>query len=149
MEISCRIGYLRRLDLYKSKSGEKPFSLNVPVYHIPGATQSNVEYGWEDMSVMDIRGAESQFLLDTHGFEIVQQKLPYTYYDFEDTSVITRTYTKFMESWMRERFQADEVLIFDHQVRRRNPVFAQRRGESEQPITGAHVGQQFRRRKSE
>ena len=148
MTISCRIGYLRRLNLYKSKSGEKPFSINIPVDRIPGARQSNVEYEYvEDISVTDIRGIESQFSLDTHGFEVVQQELPYAYDDFEDTSVITRTYVQYMETWLKEHFQAEKVLIFDHQVRRRNPVFSQRRGESEQPITGAHVGQRYRRKK--
>ena len=146
MKISCRIGYLKRLDLYKSERGEKPFSLNVPVYHIPGARQSNLEYEWvEDISVTDLRGTESQFSLDTHGFEVVPQTTPYVYDDFEDTSVISRTYVKYMEAWIKERLKADKVLIFDHQVRRRNPNFAQRRGESDQPIRGAHVGQQFRR----
>ncbi|CAF9941828.1 hypothetical protein IMSHALPRED_002923 [Imshaugia aleurites] len=140
MTISCRIGYLTRLDLYKSESGEKPFSINIPVNHLPGARQSNVEYAYvENIRVTDIRGRESQFFLDVNGFEVVQQAIPYAYSDFEDTSVITRTYVKYMEKWMKEYFQAEEVLIFDHQVRRRNPVFAQRRGESEQPITGAHV----------
>ena len=146
MKISCRIGYLKRLELYKSEQGEKPFSLNVPVYHIPGARQSNLQYEWvENVSVTDIRGTESQFSLDTHGFEVIPQPIPYVYDDFEDTSVISRTYVKYMEVWMKERLRADEVLIFDHQVRRRNPDFAQRRGESDQPIRGAHVGQQFRR----
>lgn len=147
MTISCRIGYLTRLDLYKSESGEKPFSINIPVNHLPGARQSNVEYAYvENIRVTDIRGRESQFFLDVNGFEVVQQAIPYAYSDFEDTSVITRTYVKYMEKWMKEYFQAEEVLIFDHQVRRRNPVFAQRRGESEQPITGAHVGQRSRRK---
>ena len=142
MQITCRIGYLKRLDTYKNQSGEKPFSTVIPVDHIPGARQTNLDYGYvEDISVTDIRGAESQYSLDTHGFEVVQQELPYAYDDFEDTSGITRTYVKYMEDWMKERLQAEEVLIFDHQVRRRNPVFAQRRGESEQPIMGAHVGQ--------
>ncbi|KAL9132721.1 MAG: hypothetical protein Q9175_006100 [Cornicularia normoerica] len=140
MAFSCRIGYLRRLDLYKSEPGEKPFSINIPINHLPGARQSNVEYEYvEGISVTDIRGRESDFSLDIHGFELAQQKIPYAYDDFEDTSLITRTYVKHMEHWMKEHFQAEEVLIFDHQVRRRNPVFAQRRGESEQPITGAHV----------
>ena len=146
MEINCRIGYLKRLDLYKSERGERPFSLNVPVYHIAGARQSNLEYEWvEDISVTDIRGKESQFSLDTHGFEAVSQPIPYAYGDFEDTSVISRTYVKYMEAWIKEHLKAEKVLIFDHQVRRRNPDFAQRRGESDQPIRGAHVGQQFRR----
>ncbi len=142
MAISCRIGYLKRLDLYKSELGEKPFSINIPVNHLPGARQSNVEYGYvEDIDVADVRGRESQFSLDIHGFEILQQAMPYEYIDFEDTAVISQTYVKHMETWMKSHFQAEEVLIFDHQVRRRNPVFAQRRGESEQPITGAHIGQ--------
>lgn len=150
MTISCRIGYLRRLDLYKSEPGEKPFSINIPVEHIPGAKQSNVEYEYvENITVTDIRGTESQFCLDTHGFEVVHQELPNAYDKFEDTSVITRTYARYMEIWLKERLQAEEVLIFDHQVRRRNPIFAQRRGESEQPITGAHVGQRSRRKKQD
>ena len=33
---------------------------------------------------------------------------------------------------MKEYFQADEVFLFNYQVRRRNSTFAQRRGESEQ-----------------
>lgn len=146
MNISCRIGYLKRLDLYKSERGEKPFSLNIPVYHIPGARQSNLQYEWvEDISVTDVRGTEPQFSLDIHGFEVVPQRTPYVYDDFEDTSVISRNYVKYMEGWMKERLKADKVLIFDHQVHRRNPNFAERRGESDQPIRGAHVGQQFRR----
>ena len=145
MKINCRIGHLKRLDLYKS-GREKPFSLNIPVYHIPGAKQSNLEYEWvEDISVTDIRGTESQFSLDKHGFEVVPQTTPYVYDDFEDTSVISQTYVKYMEAWMKERLKADEVLIFDHQVRRRNPNFAQRRVEADQPIRGAHVGQRFRK----
>ena len=145
MAIRCQIGYLKRLSLYKRDSGEKPFSINIPVHHLPGARQSNVEYGYvEDISVTDIRGRESQFSLDIHGFEVVQQSIPYAYNDFEDTSVITQTYVKHMEDWMQEYFQAEDVFVFDHQVRRRNPIFAQRRGESEQPIMGAHVGQRSR-----
>ena len=149
MTINCRIGYLKRLDLYqRNPQGEKPFSINIPVNHLPGARQSNVEYEYvEDISVIDIRGRESHFSLDVQGFEIVRQSMLYAYSDFEDTSTITQTYVKHMESWMKEHLQAEEVLIFDHQVRRRNPVFAQRRGESEQPITGAHVGQLPRRLK--
>ena len=101
-----------------------------------------MEYGYvEDINVTDIRGRETQFFLDIHGFEVVQQHIPYAYNDFEDTSVITQTYAKHMEDWMKEYLKAEDVFLFDHQVRRRNPIFAQRRGESEQPITGAHVGQ--------
>lgn len=133
---------MKKLSLYTRGSGEKPFSINIPINHLPGARQTNVEYAYvEDISVTDIRGRESQFSLDIHGFEVLQQSIPYAYNDFEETSVITQTYVKHMEDWMKEYFQAEDVFIFDHQVRRRNPIFAQRRGESEQPITGAHVGQ--------
>ena len=104
---------MTRLDLYTSKSEEKLFSINTSVNHPPGARQSNVEYGYmENVRVTDVRGRESQFSLDVNGFEVVQQPILYAYSDFEDTSAITWTYVKYVENWMKEYFQAEEVLSF-------------------------------------
>lgn len=66
--LSTTLVYLKRHELY---SREKPFVLLVDVSHIPGARQTNViQEQHHNLPIRDVRGEESEFKLDVHGFEL-------------------------------------------------------------------------------
>jgi hypothetical protein len=138
METKTKIGYVKRLALYNEV---KPYCLNVPVF--PNGRMHNIEYEYcEGITVRDIRGRESAFNLDIHGFEIAHFKTSLHPLDFEDNSVIYTRYFPESEEWLKRKLGAARVTAFEHQIRRHqeglvdDPVAAYH-----QPLTGAHCDQ--------
>jgi len=108
--ITSRIGFLKHLELYKL---EKPFNLNFPVTHIPGARQTNVEYEYaENIEIFDIRGHEKDFHLDINGFQTFHCPIQYSAATFDDPALTYKTYCKDMEKYMGKLLQADKVYEF-------------------------------------
>ena len=112
--IYSKIAYLKRLELYET---EKPCNLNFPVDNIPGARQTNVEYEYIDnITIVDIRGIEQHFHLDTHGFQVFHQPFEYSAAIFRDASETCRTYCWDMELYLQKLLVAEKVYIYDSQV---------------------------------
>ncbi len=113
--IISRIGYLKRLELYKS---EKPFNLNFPVNSFPGARQTNVVYEYvENITIEDMRGRESDFNLDVNGFQVFNCPANYPREVFEDSALTSKIYCKDMERYMKTLLNAEKVYIYDSQAR--------------------------------
>jgi hypothetical protein len=113
-QIRSKIGFLKKLDLYKC---EKPFNLNFPVSHIPGARQTNVEYEYVDnIPITDIRGNENAFHLDVHGFQVFRQHFNYSMQTFDDPAQVCKTYCRDMEKYLEAVLLAEKVYIYDSQV---------------------------------
>lgn len=112
-EHKTSIFYLEPLKIYDE---EKPYFLNIPVTHIPGASQTNVSYTRRMVSITDIRGHESLFSLDKTGFEVgnLISKVPYE--GFTSESEIIGTYYEETKELLKKHTGATHVMPFDYQV---------------------------------
>lgn len=138
MDICTKIGYVKRLELYKMV---KPYWLNVPVF--PEDKMHNIEYEYvEGIKVADIRDWMASFHLDKHGFEIVNHSSALTYGEFSSDGMIYAHYFPESEALLRKHLDAARVFALEHQIRRHpkgmedNPVLV-----FNQVLTGAHCGQ--------
>ncbi|KAH8160116.1 hypothetical protein CIB48_g8125 [Xylaria polymorpha] len=113
-DIVTGVGYLSDLPLYKTEkpyyvfwevgdNGEKP----LPATNI--ATET-----YEGITVADIRGRESSFRLETHGFEILQHstKIPLPL----DSAGAVEAYKAETEQVLKEKFDAEVVHCFETRV---------------------------------
>ncbi len=113
-EAACTLSSTLAGELYIN---EKPFNLNFPVNHVPGARQSNVIYEYvEGISVTDMRGREDDFHLNICGFLVFKSPLNYPMDTFDDLALTCTTYCRDMEIYMKRLLQADKVYIYDSQV---------------------------------
>ncbi|CAH0055132.1 unnamed protein product [Clonostachys solani] len=103
--------YLKRLELY---SREKPYMFAFDVSS-RGVNNTNHEYEERLVSMADMRGRESQFLLDIHGFEIQHLPTALQNQDFDNGEIVRSTYYPEIESLMRTKFpSAYKIHIFSH-----------------------------------
>ncbi|KAF4119670.1 hypothetical protein GMORB2_4579 [Geosmithia morbida] len=128
------------------RSVDKPYFLNIPVDDswMPMVKQTNVVYTRRQIAVTDIRGHESHFRLDTHGFQLAPLMTSLPYDDFSATdAIVSRYYGEVREFLMRE-LGASQVLPFDFQVRRRDsrlPPGSRGTPGKAQPFTAVHGDQ--------
>lgn len=105
--------YLKRLELY---AREKPYMFAFDVSS-RGANNTNHEYEVRLVSMADMRGRESQFVLDTHGFEIQHLPTALQSQDFDNGEIVRSTYYPEIESLIRTKFpSAYKIHIFSHLV---------------------------------
>lgn len=99
---------------------EKPFYSNIPFDH-PDSQQTNLESAPYDVYVTDIRGRESQFNLEMHGFQIAQtdSNMAEIYDRFGDPYWIQDNYYPRVDAWLKDalgRDKVDRIYIYDHTV---------------------------------
>jgi hypothetical protein len=105
--------YLRPQSLYEV---EKPYFMNIPVHNMEGLKQTNVSYTMRTANFTDIRGYESLFSVDKHGFAIGDLKTNLQYENFDDPTKITTTYYEEVCDFLKQNLGASDVLPFDYQV---------------------------------
>jgi len=147
--------YLRNSIVYKK---EKPYFLNVPVGDNPEAKQTNLDHEQRhSISITDIRGRESDYIVDGVGFELVLHKTLLNHNDFDDDKKVRSTYYPEMVEFVTSKLNAARAFVFDHTVTQSdasgcsfaNPSKLRRRtpgmqdcGTSiwRQPLRAAHIG---------
>ncbi|PGH34607.1 hypothetical protein GX50_02591 [[Emmonsia] crescens] len=137
------IFYTERLPLYEK---EKPFFLNFPPSG-PGQRQSNVVYCRREVPITDVRGHEELFALDTTGFQYKHFETSVAYESFASPATIEGTFLKEVEAFLTTELNADYVLAWDYQVRRRDPALPpNHRGQpgKAQPFRSVHCDESAR-----
>lgn len=113
-DIRTRIDFLKDLPLYKT---EKPFMVLLPANKglDPDAYRTeNLEFEkLEDVPIFDIRGHESEFLLDTSGFQLVR-------HDSQYLNILDRcdveNYRHETEEFLQATLGAEKVICWDVRV---------------------------------
>jgi len=74
----------------------------------------------EDIEITDIRGAEPDFSLDTHGFELTCEPdwLGTRFQEFDSVAKIQELYLPACEALIKNRCNARKALAFDWRIRR-------------------------------
>ena len=106
-----------------------------------GVPRQNFDNEAHQVLIEDIRGCETDFSLDRHGFAAIEHSSRET--DFASEESILALYYPESEALLRDRLNAQRVLIFDHTIRRRDPAGADREG-ARQPVARVHVDQTVR-----
>ncbi|KAH0564994.1 hypothetical protein GP486_001609 [Trichoglossum hirsutum] len=109
----AQIGYLDPLPLYRT---EKPFMCTIPMWYVPNARQTNFSSTLHTCEIKDIRGAEFEFQLDVHGFQIEHYSTEMSAIDFDKENVIREKYYEECKRFLCNRFGAEKVFIFDYMV---------------------------------
>lgn len=106
-----------------------------------GVPRQNFDNEAHQVLIEDIRGRETDFSLDRHGFAATKHSSRET--DFAREESILALYYPESEALLQDRLNAQLVLIFDHTIRRRDPAGADREG-ARQPVARVHVDQTVR-----
>ena len=94
---------------------EKPYVCLVPLTHAPpGFSQSNVEYHDKDVNVYNIRGAEDQFKLDVHGFQLIKHQPRFD--AWQDGKRVVKEYNPHVIELLKTNLGVKYVHIYDHTV---------------------------------
>ncbi|RDL33004.1 Uncharacterized protein BP5553_08443 [Venustampulla echinocandica] len=112
---SVPLTYMKWVPLYEK---EKPFVyLSEVPKHSKDPRQSNFVFHSVQVPITDVRGQESNFSLDEHGFAYRQQRVGFD--NFRDEEAIEREYLPQVADFIRAEVDgADEVEIFDWRMRR-------------------------------
>ncbi|PSN62769.1 hypothetical protein BS50DRAFT_501517 [Corynespora cassiicola Philippines] len=102
-------------DVIEECKGQKPYYSTIP-FSAQGALQTN--YGSIEKSILvrDIRGHESEFTLEKHGFEVAKHKTKFS--DWRNGSRVKKEHFDEIEQFLKEKLNAKKVIIFDHSLRR-------------------------------
>jgi len=133
--------YLKRDALYEDT---KPYFCYVPPQLLNGAPVTNQEYVPFDVSIANLRGQEHHFTLDNNGFEVVNHPLDarYGFQSLQEDAALMTEYKREIEIFLKQKLGAERVVVFDEELRMRNPEFPKTLGQRsalEQPVRGVHV----------
>lgn len=103
------IGFIADLPLYKR---EKSFCVNLPLPS--NQARSNIVHEFHEIPVCNVRGRESTFTLDKHGFCF--SNIPALDLDVNDADAIRSIFVPAMEQWLKGKLDADMVHVFDYTV---------------------------------
>lgn len=95
---------------------QKPFYSNMPFSKTPGASTTNIKSVQHEISIANIRGFEDKFSLDRNGFELVSHSTKFN--AWKDGERLVQEHYPVMEDFLRKKLGAEEVVIYDHTVRR-------------------------------
>jgi len=102
--------YLDRLDLYKI---EKPYVCTLEPWNIPGADRNNLAVSPHEMAIRDMRPHLKDFHTDVHGFQIETFPTELTGDELRDEEMVQARYYPEVEDFLKRRFGAKDVHIFD------------------------------------
>lgn len=108
----AEISYFEPLEIHNR---EKPYISNVPFVETEGPW-NNLNQVHHQMPVCDIRGSDDEFVLETKGFEYVKHSFSHQPIDHIDT--LSHPYVEEMENFLKDRFGASMVFMYDAIVRR-------------------------------
>lgn len=111
--VRAPVHFIKWLPLYEH---EKPFNIFI---NLPKDAQdtrtNNLEFDVVDTNFVNVRGHESAFSLDDHGFEYVD--LPHEFEDFGDRHAVENVYLPQLERYIRQRLpDAEEIAMFEWRV---------------------------------
>ncbi|KAI1279734.1 hypothetical protein F5Y07DRAFT_357637 [Xylaria sp. FL0933] len=87
-----------------------------------GEPQNNVEKHWQEMTIEDIRGRESEFNLDHDAFQIIQDVPESEETEFADDASIKANYYPEVEKLLLDNIPgSNRIFLFDHTIRRADP----------------------------
>ena len=102
-----------KLNYYEAIGADRPYNY---VFEPPaGVPRSNVGLDAQDVTVHDARGKESEYSLDTSGFQFAKHTSQEK--EFLDEDAITSKYYKEVEEILKKEAGAKRVYIFDHTIR--------------------------------
>ncbi|KAH6622998.1 hypothetical protein F5144DRAFT_582088 [Chaetomium tenue] len=114
------------------EDGSVPY--NLAGDHPPGVPLRNFGSITHDVLIHDARGKESSFTLDKDAFQILQNQPPSAETSFTDDESIKKNYYPEIERLLLDNVpDANEVIIFDHTIRRPN--------SARQPVSRVHIDQ--------
>ena len=87
-----------------------------------GEPQHNVEKYFQDVTIEDVRGRESEFTLDRDAFQIIQDVPESKETEFADDASIKANYYPEVENLLLDSIPgSNRIFLFDHTVRRAGP----------------------------
>jgi len=113
--------------------GSKPYNYVEP--QAEGVPQRNFGEAWHNVPLEDLRGREALFTMDNNAFQVVSN-IPYEEYDFSSDERIKSVYYPEVERLLLDNLPgANEVLLFDHTIRRSSP------DADRAPVVRVHIDQ--------
>ncbi|RDW85280.1 hypothetical protein BP6252_02870 [Coleophoma cylindrospora] len=142
--------YLKSLPLYHTT---KPFHINIPSWALPSGQQTNeVSQAYHSIPVVGLRGKTHNFTLDTNGFQVELEGETgrnslvdcITFDEYADERKVKEIVRPAVENFLKRKIpEAEDVVAFSTQVRRRDPLFPAlprgTDGSKPQPVQGVHV----------
>ncbi|KAH7923037.1 hypothetical protein BV22DRAFT_1130944 [Leucogyrophana mollusca] len=118
--------------------GSRPFN-NINADLKTGKRARNWEPAEHTVEIEDIRGKESEYTLDTAGFQYYRSATKHTAFANDDD--IKREYYPESIQLLKELTGASKVVLFDHTVRRHRPGDHDTDETKRQPVSQVHVDQ--------
>jgi len=112
-DVTAPVHFIKWLPLFKH---EKPFNIfiNLPK-NAEDTRTNNLEFDVIDTTFHNIRGQESDFSLDDHGFQFI--KYTHDFEDFENRNAVETVYLPQVEQMVRENIpDAEEIALFEWRV---------------------------------
>nr|VWO99179.1 N/A [Ganoderma boninense] len=127
------------LNYYTPIGTEEPYQyvLSPPA----GKEPNNIGLDPRDVTVHDARGRESEFSLDTNGFQFVNY--PSVEKEFDDDERIKEVYYPEVEKLLKDVAGAKRVFIFDHTLRRKPDPNAAQGPTNRGPVERVHIDQTY------
>ncbi|KAG6866317.1 hypothetical protein C0991_005784 [Blastosporella zonata] len=104
-----------------------------------GVRERNYTEELKKITVENVRGKESDFTIDTAGFQLVHHPAKHTTF-LEDAEIQREYYPESIEL-LKSVTGASKIVIFDHTIRRRRPGEIDDEPTKRQPVSQAHVDQ--------
>lgn len=101
------VGFIADLPIWEK---EKSFCVNLPLPR--NQPRSNMVHEFHEIPFCNIRGRESVFTLDKHGFCFL--KMPELDVDVKEAHTLRSIFVPSMERWLQAKLNANMVHIFDY-----------------------------------
>ena len=110
-----QIGYLDRLELYKS---DKPYEVSViPINVTSGsARRSNLSFKTYPFDLKDFSRCRQDFNTDVQGFELESFPTSLLPEQLKDSSTVETLYYEEARAFLTKKFGAQKVIFFDNTV---------------------------------
>jgi len=127
------------LNYYAAIGDETPYQY---VYEPPeGVQKNNIGTDPQPVVVHDARGRESEFSIDTSGFQFVKHVSAEK--EFLDEERIKTVYYQEVENILKKETGAKRVFIFDHTIRRKPVEGNDRQPDARGPVERVHIDQTY------
>lgn len=113
-EVKAPVKYIKWQSIYEK---ERPFYCFIDIpKEVADQRTTNIVYEDRETLFHDIRGQESHFSLDEHGFTIRKHELQFN--GWQDRERVEKEYLPEVEALIREHVDgADKIYFFDWRVR--------------------------------
>ncbi|KAI0834423.1 hypothetical protein F5Y06DRAFT_300523 [Hypoxylon sp. FL0890] len=141
-QVHVSMGFLRDLQLYNV---EKPYHLTISKDRESDTVLTNIVHDlYNDVPVTNVRGSETYFELDTHGFQLARHRTSMSIEDFGSPELVQGRYFPEMAKYLEHHLGAREVRIMFYNVRRRSlglvdEICEKERQGQGRPIPGIHI----------